>query len=144
MWHCANIVCEPEGSAAGVLLRAAALVSSSGETGESAQLARLSGPGLLARGLQLDRRHDQMPVHCGPPPARITLKGEEAELGRVYLYRPAGLETPPLSWTTRVGFSFQDTYPWRCFWSGHPAVGKISLKPLLRKRTSKAKDKQRD
>jgi DNA-3-methyladenine glycosylase len=134
MWHCANIVCEAECSAAAVLLRAAQpLPETSDETLATATAPRLKGPGLFCQGLELDRRHSGLALILEPPAAKQRLAKRDAELGRVYLYRPEGLVSPPLSWTTRVGFSFQDTYPWRCHWTGHPAVGKVSLKPLRQK-----------
>jgi len=54
MWHCCNVVCGPEGTAAAVLLRAAAPLEGSTQAETGAKL-RLSGPGLLCRGLQIDR-----------------------------------------------------------------------------------------
>lgn len=134
MWHCANIVCGPEGEASAVLLRAAALLSAPPRPPGEPEL-RVSGPGLLCKSLRLDRSHSGMQLRLAQPrPAELrAFLRRPDELGRAWLYRPAGLAAPPLSWTTRVGFSFQDTLPWRCFWTGHPAVGKVSLKPLRRK-----------
>lgn len=110
MWHCANVVCEPVGTAAAVLLRAAAVVAGpAAKIAEKIQL-RLSGPGLLCQGLQLDRQHNG-----------VDLLGRG---GDVWLYRPRNWEAPELSWTTRIGFSSADTLPWRCYWTGHPAVSK--------------------
>lgn len=139
MWHCANIVCEAEGTAAAVLLRAAAPYPAAPPDNAAAPSTaglRLHGPGLICQSLQLDRRHSGMQILLGEPPqTEEPLPGDPAaeELGAVYLYRPPGFAPPPLSWTTRVGFSFQDTLSWRCFWTGHPAVGKVSLRPLKRK-----------
>jgi DNA-3-methyladenine glycosylase len=99
MWHCANIVCEAEGSAAGVLLRAA-LASTGG--------LRLSGPGLLCQGLELTREHNGLDVL--DPASQLRLE------------RPAGWRLPPVEWTRRVGFSFESHLPWRAVWRGHPAV----------------------
>jgi DNA-3-methyladenine glycosylase len=50
--HCMNVVCEPEGKAAAVLLRALEPVPGSGG------LERAAGPGLLCKAMGLDRRHD--------------------------------------------------------------------------------------
>lgn len=107
MWHCMNVVCEPRGTAAAVLLRAAQpLPPDDGSNGADA--LRLSGPGLLCQGLQLDRQQNGM---------NVLSKREE-----VWLYRPASYSPPPLVWTTRIGFSFPDTHSWRCYWEGHSAV----------------------
>ena len=112
MWHCANVVCEAVGTAAAVLLRAAVpLPPDDGSTG-SAPL-RLSGPGLLCRGLQLEREHNGVNV--------LDRHGE------VWLYRPAQWVPPPLCWTTRIGFSFHSDLAWRCYWDGHPAVSPARL-----------------
>lgn len=98
MWHCVNVVCEPEGTAAAVLLRAA----------ESPSGLRLSGPGLLCRGLELTREHNGLDLLDPASPLRLE--------------RPDGWTLPPIDWTTRIGFSFPDTYQWRAVWRGHPAV----------------------
>jgi DNA-3-methyladenine glycosylase len=110
MWHCANVVCEPEGSAAAVLLRAAVEVTADGAALQAApaQALRMSGPGLLCQALQLTREHSGLDLFAPDSPLRLE--------------RPAGWKLPPLEWTTRIGFSFQDTYPWRAVWQGHPAV----------------------
>lgn len=140
MWHCANIVCEAEGTAAAVLLRAAALYGSPAlpASADSRLTAaqpppRLSGPGLICQTLQLDRHCSGMPLLIGDPAVAvgsgIDYPGED-EIGSLRLFRPPDFSPPPISWTTRVGFSFQDTLAWRCFWTGHPSVGKVSLKPL--------------
>ncbi|MCC7477573.1 DNA-3-methyladenine glycosylase [bacterium] len=135
MWHCANIVCEADGCAAAVLIRAAVPYAPHGGAGvDAAQQAaalRLSGPGLICQALELDRRCSGMLLQLdGDQQASGT--GDSAS-GSVRLYRPEGFIPPPLAWSTRVGFSFQDTLPWRCYWAGHPGVGKVSLKPLKRK-----------
>jgi DNA-3-methyladenine glycosylase len=107
MWHCCNVVCEAEGTAAAVLLRAAAPLAGSKHDDAGAEL-RLSGPGLLCRGLQIDRKHNGCDV--------LDRRGD------IWIYRPANHARPPLEWTTRIGFSFPDTFSWRCYWMGHPAV----------------------
>ena len=50
MHHCLNVVTEPEGHGAAVLLRALEPVKNI--------TARTTGPGLLSRALQIDRRHN--------------------------------------------------------------------------------------
>jgi DNA-3-methyladenine glycosylase len=104
MWHCANVVCEAEGTGAAVLLRAAACLPGS----HGAEELRLSGPGLLCQGLKLDRSHNGV---------NLLKRGGEA-----WLYRPADYTPPPLTWTKRVGLSQARDLPWRCCWTGHPAL----------------------
>jgi DNA-3-methyladenine glycosylase len=125
MWHCANVVCEPEGCAAAVLLRAAVDVSagagqarpprSPGGQGRATSAPpqaptplRLSGPGLLCHGLEITREQSGLDLLDVASPLRLE--------------RPAGWQLPPVDWTTRIGFSFPDIYPWRAVWRGHPAV----------------------
>jgi DNA-3-methyladenine glycosylase len=122
MWHCANIVCEPPGSAAGVLLRAAVEVfppggaavpgrdPNGGHGGPPHQRGalRLSGPGLLCHSLEIDREHNGVDVFDPASPVRLE--------------RPTEWKLPPIEWTRRVGFSFESDLPWRAVWKGHPAV----------------------
>ena len=110
MWHCCNVVCEPEGIAAAVLLRAAAPLKPHDGSLPGIAPLRLSGPGLLCKGLGLERRHNGANL--------LDRRGE------VWLYRPAAWTPPHLTWTGRIGFSFPDPNSWRCFWTGHPAVSK--------------------
>jgi DNA-3-methyladenine glycosylase len=121
-WHMLNVVCEPPGQAAAVLIRGLDLLDAQGQSLGTAELS--NGPGLLCRELAIDRRHDKLDALSSSAEIRI--------------YRPARLYSqawaaPPLSWTTRVGFSWEDPLPWRCIWSGHPALRKVSLRPLKRK-----------
>ncbi len=119
MWHCANVVCEAEGTAAAVLLRAATpLPPDDGMAGLPA--LRLSGPGLLCQGLKLDRTHNGLDV-AGYDADGAALDGSGARAS-VWLYRPADYAPPPLAWTTRIGFSFPDPHAWRCCWQGHPGL----------------------
>jgi len=123
MWHCANIVCEREGVAAAVLLRAAELVDgrggdAPGRGGEARRM--LSGPGLVCRALSLTRQDNGANL--------LSRRGD------VWLYRPAGWQPPELNWTTRIGLSFADDLLWRCYWAGHPAVSKARMAVLKRRR----------
>ncbi|MET7703839.1 MULTISPECIES: DNA-3-methyladenine glycosylase [unclassified Streptomyces] len=77
MWHCMNLVCGPEGTASGVLLRA-------GEITEGAELARkrrlsarydkelAKGPARLATALDVDRTLDGADA-CAPEAGPLTL-----------------------------------------------------------------------
>jgi DNA-3-methyladenine glycosylase len=108
--HCANVVCQPDGTAGAVLLRAAAV-----EHGEDVVRARrkggepaarlLSGPGNLCRGLAISLRDNGADLCRG---------------GRLSLLAP--LDPPPLSNGPRVGISRAADLPLRFWWTGHAAV----------------------
>ena len=119
MWHCCNVVCEPEGTAAAVLLRAAAPHPPDDGSVDQRPALRLSGPGLLCQGMEIDRE----------------LNGANLfdRRGPVWLYWPADWTPPPLAWTTRIGFSFPDPLTWRCYWKGHRAVSQARTGVLKRK-----------
>jgi DNA-3-methyladenine glycosylase len=106
MWHCANVVCEPAGTAAAVLLRAAVAMGGAAAT----EAPRLSGPGLFCRGLELDRRHNGLQLL--------------SRNGQVWLYRPRGWQPPPLAWSPRIGLNQARELPWRCCWRDHPALSR--------------------
>jgi DNA-3-methyladenine glycosylase len=119
MWHCANIVCEQPGTAAAVLIRAAAqLPSYDGSPGGDA--LSLSGPGLFCRGMELTRADNGVNLL--------------SRRGGVWLYRPVSWQPPKLTWTTRIGFSFPDERRWRFCWRDHPAVSKAKPGVLQRKK----------
>ena len=108
--YCANLVCGEVGSAAAVLLRAAAL-----ESGEPVVRARrattpardrlLSGPGNLCRGLAITAVDNDLDVCDG---------------GRIRLELPGG--AVPVSLGPRVGITRAADLPLRFWWTGHPAV----------------------
>jgi len=108
MWHCCNIVCEPDGTAAAVLLRAAQPLPPHDGSVEDTPALRLSGPGLLCQGLDLSRVHNGANL--------LDRRGD------VWLYRPANKQPVPLERTTRIGFSFPDKLRWRFCWRDHPAL----------------------
>ena len=111
MHHCVNLVCEAEGSAGAVLVRALeplrgidAMQRSRG-TPEFARLAR--GPGCVAQALALDRRQDGLDLSSGevwvasttrPPYAARILRGQ------------------------RIGIRVGVERPWRFWVAGHPCV----------------------
>lgn len=115
--HCANLVCEPEGTAGAVLLRAGSL-----ESGEEVVRRRrraagsraiptvelLSGPGNLCRGLGIDLADNGLDV-CGPG-ARLLVE--------------SGTGSVPLVASPRVGISRARDLPLRFSWRGHPAVSR--------------------
>ena len=120
MWHCANIVCERVGVAAAVLMRAAELLGDGAAGGAQARRRMLSGPGLVCQELSLTRQDNGANL--------LSRRGD------IWLYRPAGWVAPELTWTTRIGFSYHDDLPWRCYWAGHPAVSKAKIGALKRHR----------
>jgi DNA-3-methyladenine glycosylase len=111
---CANVVCEPEGSAGAVLLRAAAV--SSGEDvvrrrrGPGPRLlpaaTLLRGPGNLGAGLGLSLADNGLDL-CAPG-ARLSLLAGD---GQVHL-----------AVGPRVGITRAADRPLRLAWAGHPAV----------------------
>jgi len=119
MWHCCNVVCEAEGTAAAVLLRAAEPLPPHDCSIKDGKPLRLSGPGLLCQGLELDRRHNGANL--------LDRRGD------VWLYRPADWQPVELAWTTRIGLSIPDPHSWRCYWAGHPAVSPARTGMLKRK-----------
>jgi DNA-3-methyladenine glycosylase len=116
MHFCANTVCEEEGVAAGVLLRAL-----EPERGVEAMIARrgvgeprliASGPARLAQALGIGREQNGLPVW--EPPLAI-------------LPRPAG--APPDTVTTpRIGVRGGDQKPWRFVDAG----SRLLSRPLTR------------
>lgn len=108
MWHCCNVVCESEGTAAAVLLRAAQPRPPFDGSVAGVDTLRLSGPGLLCQGLELTREHNGANL--------MDRRGD------VWLYRPADWQPAPIVRTTRIGFSFPDKRRWRCCWRDHPAL----------------------
>jgi len=101
MHFCANVACEEEGVAAGVLLRAL-----EPERGVEAMIARrgvtaprllAAGPARLAQALGIGREENGLPV-WEPP---LTM-----------LPRPAGAPRPRIATTARIGVG-GDSKPWR-------------------------------
>jgi DNA-3-methyladenine glycosylase len=112
MHHCANVVCESDGTAAAVLLRAATVTRGEAvvrtRRGPAVSSERLlSGPGNLCRGLAIDVRDNGADV-CGP--------------GRIQLEARAG--EPPVSSGPRVGISRATDLALRFWWTGHPSVSR--------------------
>ncbi len=116
MHFCANVVCEPEGVAGAVLLRAAAL-----EVGEEVVRARrarggrplalaklLRGPGNLGAALGLTLADNGLDL-CDPG-SRLRILERETEV--------------PLAIAPRVGITRAADRPLRFAWAGHPAVSR--------------------
>ncbi len=100
--HCANVVCEADGVAAAVLLRAL-------EPEGNAEL-RMSGPGLLCRALDLNREHNG-----------AFLLGES---GSVFLRKGAMHANEKIVSTRRVGLSVEESLAWRFHIAGNPHVSR--------------------
>ncbi|WP_328316746.1 DNA-3-methyladenine glycosylase [Streptomyces sp. NBC_00388] len=115
MWHCMNLVCGPEGSASGVLLRG-------GEVTEGAALARsrrpaarndrelARGPARLATGLDVDRSLNGADV-CAPGESPVTLLAGTPP-------QPGQVRSGP-----RTGVGGEGAHqPWRFWIDGDPTV----------------------
>jgi DNA-3-methyladenine glycosylase len=116
MHFCANVVCEPEGVAGAVLLRAAAV-----EVGEEVVRSRrvrggrqpapadlLSGPGNLGAGLGLTLADNGLDL-CARD-SRLRVLERETVV--------------PLAIAPRVGITRAADRPLRFAWAGHPAVSR--------------------
>ncbi len=119
MHHCANVVCGPVGTAAAILLRAAAVTAGDAivraRRGPGAAADRLlSGPGNLCRGLGIAASENGLDL-CRP--GRLHLEGSPGPV--------------PVSSGPRVGITRAIELPLRFWWSGHPAV---SRRPITKRR----------
>ena len=128
MWHCMNLVCGPEGRAAGVLLRA-------GEIVEGAELARkrrssarddrelAKGPARLATALDVDRALDGADACAlGDQPLTV-LPGIPADPGRV--------RSGPRTGVAGEG----GVHPWRFWIADDPTVSPYRAHAPRRRRS---------
>jgi len=114
---CANVVCEPEGSGAAVLLRALEPAAGAARMRSLRALACgaadreiASGPGKLTRALDLRMSHCGVGLFRGP-----------IQLRRA----PAG-ETPPrISTSRRIGLTKGADLPYRFYVAGNPHVSRV-------------------
>ncbi|WP_030571225.1 DNA-3-methyladenine glycosylase [Streptomyces aureocirculatus] len=128
MWHCLNVVCGPEGTAGGVLLRAGEII----EGAELARERRLSarndkelakGPARLATALDVDRDLDGADL-CAGPDAPLTLL--------------SGIPTPAeqVSNGPRTGVGGEGSvHPWRFWTANDPTVSPYRAHVPRRRRT---------
>ncbi|MFG2882993.1 DNA-3-methyladenine glycosylase [Streptomyces sp. NPDC048297] len=118
MWHCMNLVCGPEGTASGILLRAGEVV----EGVEQARKRRFSarddkelakGPARLATALEVDRTLDGTDA-CAPgdTPLRM-LTGTPVA--------PDQVRNGPRTGVSGEGGN-GDVHPWRFWVAGDPTV----------------------
>lgn len=115
---CANISCGPDGTAAAVLLRAAAVdtgeVTARSRRGPAParhQLAR--GPGNLCAALGISTDHNGAEVFAAASPVRLRL----------------GLPAAEFAEGPRVGVSAAADRHWRLWLPGHPAVSAYRRSP---------------
>jgi DNA-3-methyladenine glycosylase len=117
MHFCLNLVCQPDGEAAAVLLRAGQVVAGQElaaarrRTVRADALRLASGPARLCQALGIDRAQNGADV-CGPPgPLRVLGRGSGAAT------RPVAVAQGP-----RVGVRDGAEVAWRFWIDGHPAV----------------------
>lgn len=98
MYDCLNIVCEPEGVAGCVLIRALEPVA--GLKGAA------NGPGKLTRALGITRAHNGVDVTKGP----------------ITIHAPGGAEEFEIATSARIGITKSADLPLRFFIKGNPCV----------------------
>ncbi len=106
MHFCANVACEPEGTGAGVLLRAVVpeqgMVEMSARRGVEEQRLLCSGPARLAQALGIGREQNGLPVW--EPPLAILPRAEDGG---------SRANAPRVVTTPRIGVRGGDQKPWR-------------------------------
>ena len=100
MYDCLNIVCEPEGVAGCVLIRALEPVS--GLKGLA------NGPGKLTRAMGINRTHNGVDVTKGP----------------ITIHPPERAEKFEIATSTRIGITKSADLPLRFFIKGNPSVSR--------------------
>lgn len=124
MHFCVNLVCQPEGIASAVLLRAGRVIDgiplagvrraagrSGAGRGSDRDLAR--GPARLCQALGIDRGLNGTDV-CDPGSPLRVRSGPTADTG--------GPAAPPVSRGPRVGVNEAAEWPWRFWVTGDPTV----------------------
>jgi DNA-3-methyladenine glycosylase len=113
---CLNFVCEPEGSASAVLIRAieptTGIPAMQRRRGLSDLRALCSGPGKLGEALGIDRTLNGLPLDRAP----FELRGREA--------------APEIAIGPRIGISKAVELPWRYGVAGSPFLSKPFERPL--------------
>jgi DNA-3-methyladenine glycosylase len=121
-----NAVTEPEGSPAAILIRA---------------LDPVDGEPLMRRRRDLPPGDDEATrwAVCRGPGNLTEAMGITLGLNRTDLtngplwIEDRGLAPPALAWSPRIGIRVGADTPWRCHWSGHPAVsGRRAVSPRRR------------
>ncbi|MFJ1644969.1 DNA-3-methyladenine glycosylase [Streptomyces sp. NPDC088258] len=131
MWHCLNLVCGPEGTASGVLLRGGEIQVGA----ERARKRRLSarydrelakGPARLATALDVGRALDGTDVCAGPDAALSVLTGTPAPKDQV--------RSGPRTGVSGAGGD-ATLHPWRFWIDGDPSVSPYRPHVPRRRRT---------
>ncbi len=107
---CLNFVCEEEGSASAVLIRALepkeGLAAMRRRRGVREERQLCSGPGKLAQALAISRKHNGLPLDKAP----------FALIARV--------SEPPIAAGVRIGITKAADKPWRYGWRGSPFLSR--------------------
>lgn len=114
MYHCLNVVTEPEGIGSAVLIRALSLDRlPSHMTSQQAKAPHriAAGPGKLCRALEIDRALDGAIYH---PNTGLWLESPTS-----------ALDPSDIVQTTRIGITKAAERPWRWYLKDHPAVSKV-------------------
>jgi DNA-3-methyladenine glycosylase len=120
MHHCVNVVCEPEGVGAAVLLRAGEVI----EGTDAAQARRgprlrirdlAAGPARLTQALGIDRSHDGLDLFDPDSPLRLRLGPAVAD---------DSIATGP-----RVGIRHAADEGWRFWLTGEESVSRYTRHP---------------
>jgi DNA-3-methyladenine glycosylase len=114
IYFCANIVCEPAGTAAAVLVRGLEPLAGSER--------RMSGPGLLCSALELSTEQDGLDLLDAR--SELTLSPGELITGE------------QIRNTQRVGFSFEDNRNWRFHIADNKHVSKGRPGVVVKRRRS--------
>ncbi|MFF2527022.1 DNA-3-methyladenine glycosylase [Streptomyces liangshanensis] len=128
MWHCLNLVCGPEGTASGVLLRAGEVIAGAELTRKRRLSARhdrelAKGPARLATALGVDRALNGTDVCDGPDADLAVLAGT-----------PAADDLVRSGPRTGVGGDGA-VHPWRFWIDGDPSVSPYRAHAPRRRRT---------
>lgn len=128
MHHCLNLVVEPEGRAAAVLIRAlepvAGLTAMRRRRGPRPTEALARGPGCVGRALGLTLAHNGLDATCGP---LFVAGGRPVRGGR------------PIARGPRIGLTKGREAAWRFWLAGHPSVSGPRAAPRRTKRPARTR-----
>jgi DNA-3-methyladenine glycosylase len=117
MWWACNVVCRPDGTAAGVLLRAGEVVDglelARARRGRSGDRDLARGPGRLCQALGITGEH----------------RGADLLGGTGVSLTPASQPPSQIERGPRVGVSLEADRPWRFWVSGDPHVSSYRRSP---------------
>lgn len=101
MYHCFNVITEPDGTAGAVLIRALEPIGLACNT---------NGPGKLCRELKITKEHNEIDLTSKDSPIWVE-KGIEIPKNKIHT-------------TTRIGIKQAADYPWRFYVKDNPFVSK--------------------